>query len=185
MLFLRGTPFIVFNPALQQAGPAPSASRTAPGLIQNMNTMRQLTTLLVLLAGTGVTALGGSNPVSWLTNDREAFEAAHAARRPVLMFFTGSDWCVWSEKMEQEVFSSAEFAQYADRNLILLKLEFPRSYDLPAAQMKHNRSLQREYGISGYPTVVVTDDHGVVLGRLTYHQGGPQQFLGELSKLLE
>lgn len=150
-----------------------------------MNTMRQLTALLVLLAGTGVTALGGSNPVPWLINDREAFEAARVTHRPVLMFFTGSDWCVWSEKMEEEVFSTMEFAQFADRNLVLLKLEFPRSYDLPQAQIKQNRNLQRQYGISGYPTVVVTDDNGEVLGRLTYRQGGPQKFLGELSKLLE
>lgn len=150
-----------------------------------MNTLRQITTLLVLLAGTGAIVFAGSNPVSWLTNDREAFEAARVTHRPVLMFFTGSDWCVWSEKMEEEVFSTVEFAQYADRNLVLLKLEFPRSYELPAAQMKQNRSLRRQYGISGYPTVVVTNGFGEVIGRLTYRQGGPQQFLGELSKLLE
>ena len=150
-----------------------------------MNTIRQLTALLALLAGTGMTAFGGSNPVPWLTNDREAFEAARVTHRPVLMFFTGSDWCVWSEKMEEEVFSTVEFARYADQNLVLFKLEFPRSYELPEAQMKQNRSLRRQYGISGYPTVVVTNDLGEIIGRLTYHQGGPQPFLGELSKLLE
>lgn len=159
--------------------------RVTPDLFQNMNTIRQLPVLLVLLAGTGVVALAGSDPVPWLTNEQESYEAARVTRRPVLMFFTGSDWCVWCETMEEEVFTTAEFARYADRNLVLLKLDFPKSYDLPETQMKQNRYLRKKYGVSGYPTVVVTDAQGNVLGRLTYRQGGPQPFLGELSKLIE
>ena len=150
-----------------------------------MNTLRQLTTLLLLLAGTGSVALAGSNPVPWLTNEQEAYEAARVTRRPVLIFFTGSDWCVWCDAMEDEIFNTTEFARFADRNLVLLKLDFPKSYELPEAQMKQNRSLRKQYGVSGYPTVVVTDGQGKALGRMTYRAGGPHPFLGELSKLIE
>ncbi len=150
-----------------------------------MYTPRPFIVLLALATFSGSAIFAGSDPVPWMTNDREALEAAEVTHRPVLIFFTGSDWCVWSDKMEEEIFSTPEFARYADRYLVLLKLEFPRSYELPEAQMKQNRNLRRRYGVSGYPTVVVTDSNGLTLGRLTYHTGGPLPFLGELSKLIE
>lgn len=150
-----------------------------------MNTVRQLALVLAFATGAGTTAVAGSNPIPWLTLETEAMEAARAANRPVLMFFNGSDWCAWCQKMEDEIFTTPEFAAYAARHLVLLKLDFPRSYQLPESQMKHNRALQKKYDISGYPAIVVTDHDGRVIGRLSYMDGGPQPFLGELSKLIE
>ena len=150
-----------------------------------MNTLRSLVTLLALATGTSAMTLAGSAPLIWQTNLDEALADARSRARPVLMFFSGSDWDVWSQKMERQIFDTADFASFAAERLILLKLEFPKSYVLPEAQLKQNRSLQKKYGISGYPAVVVTDDTGAVIGRLSYTEDGPQHFLGELSRLIE
>lgn len=150
-----------------------------------MNTVRQLAAILAFATGAGTAGVAGTDPIPWMTNETEAMEESLATNRPVLMFFTGSDWCVWSQKMEDEIFNTPEFASYARDHLVLLKLAFPRSYQLPEAQIKHNRALQKKYDISGYPAIVVTDNQGRIIGRLSYRDGGPQPFLGELSKMIE
>jgi thioredoxin-related protein len=150
-----------------------------------MNTACRLFALFFLAAGAGSQAWSGGGEIAWLIDNEEAQEVARSEGRPIFMIFVGSDWCVWCERMEDEILSTVQFADYAGEHLILLKIDFPKSIELPEARMKKNRKLQNIYRISGYPTVVITDSEGAVLGRLPYMTGGPEPFLGELSKLIE
>ncbi|RKX34128.1 MAG: thioredoxin [Verrucomicrobia bacterium] len=150
-----------------------------------MNTARCFIALIFLATGAGSVAWPETEMIVWLIDNDEALDAARAADRPVFIIFTGSDWNVWCERMEDEILSTPQFADFAGENLILLKVDFPKSIELPEARVKKNRKLQRKYGISGYPTVVVTDSDGIVLGRLVYMNGGPEPFLGALTKLIE
>jgi len=150
-----------------------------------MNTARRFIALIILAAGAGSVAWAGGEKIAWLIDNDEAQEAARIENRPIFILFTGSDWCVWCERMENEILSTPQFADFASKNLILLVVDFPRSIELPEARMKKSRKLQNKYGISVYPTVVLTDSEGAVLGRLSYKNGGPKPFLGELSKLIE
>ena len=99
------------------------------------------------------------------------------------MDFTGSDWCGWCIMLDKEVFSKAEFKEYASKNLVLLELDFPRTKPMPPDIAAQNERLLRKYGIQGFPTVVVFDSSGKPLGALGYQQGGPQAFIAQLEKL--
>jgi protein disulfide-isomerase len=138
--------------------------------------------LLSVVASLAVVAANAAE-LNWLTSLPEAQAKAKAENKLVLMDFTGSDWCGWCIKLNKEIFSQPEFAAYADKNLVLVELDFPnkkpQSDDLKAA----NKALAKEYGIRGYPTIIVLNSAGEQVGKLGYMKGGPEAFIAELDKL--
>ena len=121
--------------------------------------------------------------VTWTTDALAALAKARSENKMVLMNFTGSDWCGWCIKLDKEVFSTSAFAWYARENLVLLKVDFPRTRQLPASEALQNETLARKYAINGFPTLVVLRPDGTEKGRLGYVPGGPKAWLSELKKL--
>ncbi len=139
------------------------------------------------LLGLAIAALFAAAPVSakpgWLTNYKEAQEQAKTGKKLLLLDFTGSDWCGWCIKLEREVFSKPEFREYADKNLVLLELDFPKGKELAAAERAQNEHLAQQFEIEGFPTIIVLDAEGKKVGELGYTPGGPAAFIAELDKL--
>ena len=131
---------------------------------------------------TQVAATAAAKP-GWLTSLEQAQKEAQAKNRLLLMDFTGSDWCGWCIMLDKEVFSKPEFKDYANKNLVLLELDFPRAKKMPPEVTAQNEKLAIKYGIQGFPTVVVFDSNGKPLGALGYQAGGPQAFIAQLEKL--
>ena len=71
--------------------------------------------------------------------------------------FTGSDWCGWCKRLSAAVFVKPEFKKWADDNVVLLELDFPRRKKLPDEIMQQNAGLQRAFKVRGYPTIWVFD----------------------------
>lgn len=122
------------------------------------------------------------NDHRWLTHYDSALDRAKAENKVILMDFSGSDWCGWCKKLDREIFATAEFTDYADKKLVLLKVDFPKKVRLSAEQEKHNMALARKYDIEGFPTVILLDSAENVIGTLGYMQGGPRAFIAELEK---
>jgi len=133
--------------------------------------------LLAALIGVNATEL------KWSTDLPKALEKAKAEKKLVLVNFTGSDWCGWCIKLDREVFSKDEFAAYAEKSIVPVKIDFPRRVDQPAELKKANRSLQEKYEIRSFPTIIVLDAEGKEIGRLGYRPGGPKAFVEALEKL--
>ena len=119
----------------------------------------------------------------WLTDYDKAQKEAQAKNKLLLMDFTGSDWCGWCIMLDKEVFSKPEFKEYANKNLVLLELDFPRTKRLPPETTAQNEKLLMKYRIQGFPTVVVFDSNGKPLGALGYEAGGPKVFIDNVEKL--
>lgn len=75
------------------------------------------------------------------------------ANKPVFAFFTGSDWCGWCVKLQSNVFSKSAFISWAEKNVILLELDFPRHKQLSPELTKQNNDLQQTFRVQGFPTV--------------------------------
>lgn len=131
--------------------------------------------------------VGTITPGEWTTNFAKALRTAAAMKRSVLMDFTGSDWCPWCVKLEQDVFEKPEFKEFARKNLVLVKVDFPRKTQLPEDVARQNEELQAKYGITGFPSALVVNPKGEVIGsRMGYYQGDPlKTFLGEVEKRLK
>ncbi|HEY2614873.1 MAG TPA: thioredoxin family protein [Chthoniobacterales bacterium] len=119
----------------------------------------------------------------WLTNFEEGKRAAKAANKLVLLDFTGSDWCGWCIRLDREVFSQSQFKEYAKKNLVLVELDFPRMKPTPAEMREQNERLAMKYQIQGFPTIVVLNGDGQLVGELGYMEGGPEAFIAQLEKM--
>ena len=142
--------------------------------------LTKLTSILAMLALTSTLALAKPG---WSEEYDKALAQAKADKKLVLLDFTGSDWCGWCIKLDKEVFSQAEFAEYAKKNLVLVELDYPRSKEQSKEIKAQNEKLQKEYKIEGYPTIIVLNAEGKKIGELGYQPGGPKAFIAALEKL--
>ena len=134
--------------------------------------------LVSLLTGLSSLAFAGE----WLTNYDQALSQAKSQNKQLLMDFTGSDWCGWCIKLDKEVFLLPEFKSYADQNLVLLQVDFPRQKTLPQSEKDQNSQLAVKFKVEGYPTIVVLNPDGSKAGELGYVEGGPKAFIATLAK---
>jgi protein disulfide-isomerase len=119
----------------------------------------------------------------WREDFAGALKQAQADKKNVLLDFTGSDWCPWCIKFDQDVLSTSKFGGYAAQKLELVKVDFPRHSPLPDAQRQANDALAKQFGVDGFPTYVLLSPAGKELGRqVGYLNGGPDAFVAELEK---
>jgi thioredoxin-related protein len=141
---------------------------------------------LILLAATAcslLTAPFARAESDWLNDYKRAQQEAKTNNKFLLLDFTGSDWCGWCIKLDKEVFSKAEFKDYASKNLVLMEVDFPHAKPQSAELRKQNQELAQEYRVEGFPTIVVLNGDGRPVGTLGYMPGGPSAFIAELEKL--
>jgi len=120
----------------------------------------------------------------WEVNYNVAKERAAKEKKTILINFTGSDWCGWCKRLDKEVFSQTAFIEYAQENLVLLAIDFPRFRSLPDTQRSHNKKLYDGYGVGGFPTIVVADKEGYVIGITGYKSGGALNYVDSLKKMI-
>ena len=95
--------------------------------------------------------------LSWPTNYAAAVSQAKAEHKKILLYFTGSDWCVNCFRLDDEVFSKPAFADYARDHLVQVELDFPIHKELPDDLTKQNEALQEKYQVENLPTLVLLD----------------------------
>lgn len=91
----------------------------------------------------------------WIVSLDEAYEISQKTGKPIMANFTGSDWCGWCKRLDAAVFSKPEFKKWADNNIVLLELDFPRRKTIPDHIRQQNHELQNAFQVRGYPTVQV------------------------------
>ena len=109
----------------------------------------------------------------WPTDYAKALETAKAGHKRVLLDFTGSDWCGPCIQLNKRVFSRPEFINYAEKNLVLVEIDYPQRKKQPATLVKQNERLAKQYGIEekGYPTLVLLDPAGKIVRELNGYDG--------------
>ena len=120
--------------------------------------------------------------LAWLTDFAAAKKQAAADKKPILMFFTGSDWCIWCQRLHEGVLDKPEFADFA-KKLVLVELDFPQEKQLPAELKKQNAELAEKFKVDGYPcTVVLAADGETVMGRLS---GYSPEYIDKIQDILD
>jgi thiol-disulfide isomerase/thioredoxin len=132
----------------------------------------------LLVAGMAVPAIAGGE--GWTTDYEAAREEAEREGKDLLLDFTGSDWCGWCIRLQEEVFGKEEFRERAGRDFVLVELDYPRAKELPEALVARNERLSQEFGIEGFPTIFLTDARGRPYARTGYRPGGVGAYLEHL-----
>jgi thioredoxin-related protein len=124
-----------------------------------------------------------ASELSWGADLPAALNQARSENKMVLLDFTGSDWCGWCIKFDQDVLSTDKFAGYAKGKLVLVRLDFPRHKEQDAALKQSNEQLSKRFGVDGFPTFVLLNSAGKELWRqVGYAEGGPDAFIAELER---
>ncbi len=121
-------------------------------------------------------------------NDLAAAQAmAKSTNRPLVVVFSGSDWCKPCVTYEQEVFAQPAFTAYAATRLVLAHFDYPRlpKNQLPAAQAKLNAAAAAQLNREGdFPLAVIVSPQGQVMAKTGYIAGGPAAFQKYVEKIM-
>ena len=107
--------------------------------------------------------------VVWSTSYSEGLAIAKKTGKPMLVDFTGKDWCGPCMELKKNVFDTDTFKRWADKNVVLIELDFPPQNSTRQTP-EENIQFARQYRIQGYPTVLFISPDEQVLGRTGYGQ---------------
>ena len=153
------------------------------------------TVVSFILFAAAILAVQGAAP-DWQTDLTQALAQAQKEKKAVLLDFSGSDWCSTCIKLREKILDAPDFAAYADRNLVLVQVDFPLHKSLPEAQEKANLALKEKLAVNGFPTLVILDPSGKKIGfmdyddatpkaRRLYSDETPKAFIAQLRKLIK
>jgi protein disulfide-isomerase len=151
--------------------------------------MKKISILFVLLFGM---QLVQSQELKWHTDVKEAIAIGNKEKKPLMMFFTGSDWCGWCIRLQKEVLLTPEFATWAKANVILVELDYPRRTAQTPEVKQQNGELQQAFGIQGFPTIYFATAKNIDgkvnfegLGSTGYVAGGASAWLAVANGILK
>ena len=144
--------------------------------------MNIFTSSIVAVLAAGFTAQAAAAE-GWMSDWEKAKATASESKRDLLVDFTGSDWCGWCIKLREEVFSKPEF-EPVSKDFVFVEIDFPKDKSkLSEETQKQNATLQTEFAVRGFPTIVLCDASGRPYARTGYLPGGAASYVEHLGKL--
>jgi thiol-disulfide isomerase/thioredoxin len=122
----------------------------------------------------------------WVSSWSHATESATTLNKPILLVFSGSDWCAPCIKLDRDIWTTPVFQSYAKKNLILYKADFPRrkANQLPEPLASENNKLAEQYNTKGYfPLVVLLSPKKDILGQTAYLNISPEAYIEKLQDM--
>lgn len=143
--------------------------------------IKQLLFVLVLFVSLVVTAQ------DWKENYNEALAQAKSENKPLILVFSGSDWCSPCKRLDKAIWTSKEFKIFSSEKYVLYKADFPRKKvnQLPQKQLNQNKKLAERFNPKGYyPLVLVLDQSEKILGKAGYQKISPEAYIAVLNSFL-
>jgi uncharacterized protein YyaL (SSP411 family) len=103
-------------------------------------------------------------PIEWFPWGPEAFEAARAADKPVLLDI-GAVWCHWCHVMDGESYEDPELAAFLNQHFVCIKVDRDERPDVDA---RYQRAVQALTQQGGWPLTAFLTPQGEVFFGGTY-----------------
>lgn len=115
----------------------------------------------------------------------QAFEESSRSCKPVLLIFSGSDWCAPCIQLERKILTEETFTAFAENQLVILKADFPQRKRIAKTLQLQNESLAERYNAKGiFPFVVLLNQDGSVQGVLKQLNHSPAELIAEIQSYL-
>ena len=112
-------------------------------------------------AASAYLASAAHQPVDWYPWSEEAFAAARATGRPILLDI-GAVWCHWCHVMDGESYENPELAAFLNAHFVCVKVDRD---ERPDVDTRYQRAVQALAGQCGWPlTAFLTPDGDVFYG---------------------
>ena len=102
----------------------------------------------------------GETLPGWFEKFTEAVSKAKAEKKPILVLFTGSDWCAPCQNLEKNVLVQPAFKEFAGKHLVTVFLDYPRNAKLADDVKKQNDDLAKKFSVEAYPTIQLLSSDG-------------------------
>ena len=147
-----------------------------------MKTIQITSTLCAaIMALHGAAFAGGEG---WSSDFAASKKQAAESKKDLLIDFTGSDWCGWCIKLNDEVFKLDPFKAGVKDTFVLVEIDFPKDESkLSEETKKQNKELGEKYAVQGYPTILLCDAEGRPYAATGYEKGGPEKYVEHLNEL--
>lgn len=123
-------------------------------------------------------------PEGWTDDFAAARKAAAKSEKPMAVLFTGSDWCPWCVRLADEILLKRDFREAASNDFVFVYLDYPSNESLQTpARRAANRALLDKYGVRGFPTILVMNAKGEVLGKTGYRRTSAKEYAEHLRSL--
>ena len=131
------------------------------------------------------TALPGLVAAEWLTDFEKAKAESLKTKRPIYILFTNSD-AAPDRSLDRTIFSQRKFQDYADKKLVLMKVDFPVAVHLqPKSLSQQNKELRTEYGISILPTALLLDANGKIYIDFVKADGSQEKHRRKMNEIID
>jgi thiol:disulfide interchange protein len=113
-------------------------------------------------------AVSGAVMGQWTMDFAAAKALAKEKNVPIMINFTGSDWCGYCKAIDKNVFTQAAWQAYAREKFVLAYIDFPKKKSLvPRQHRSTNEQLRKHYEVEGFPTFIFLEPDGsTVINRL-------------------
>ena len=105
----------------------------------------------------------------WHPWDAEAFAAAQAADRPILLDI-GAVWCHWCHVMDGESYEDPALGEFLNQNFTCVKVDRD---ERPDVDTRYQRAVQALSGQGGWPLTAFLTPTGEVAGLSQSAGAGP------------
>lgn len=116
-----------------------------------------------------------------LTDEAAIFRQAVEQKRPLLLIFSGSDWCAPCIRFNREVLSDTGVEAFLNDRVIIVHADFPQRTTLPTTLVERNEQLAERYNPKGdFPQVLLVNPDKSVRTLLTHTGATPASFIEEV-----
>ncbi len=146
--------------------------------------MKKFLSSLIVLCCLSFNVVHGDN-IRWLDDYEQASNESKATSKPIFLLFTGTGWCAYCDKLEEEVLTTSDFSRNAGDKFIFVKVNYPIPDNLSPKLAAQHKQLQEKFEIRGFPTVILVDPQGKKIGNTGYRSGGGLGYAQHLQKIIQ
>jgi len=130
--------------------------------------------------------------LKWYLDYEKAKEVSSKEKKPILLYFTGSDWCGACKLLEDNYFAKKQFKKLS-KSFVLVEVDFiKKTFDKEYAIQNREKlewkfDLKNKFNAKEFPTLIILDKDENVRGRIKGYLGDdtPKKFTNLLKAILD
>ncbi len=121
----------------------------------------------------------------WQKDYQRAFEESARAKKPLLLFFNGSDCSGWGMKLKHEILSSPEFVALATGRFVCVEIDFPEHKAVDEHLASERAALKERWKVQEIPRLILIDAEGKEIARFGSTSLSAKEFGEDLLSIIE
>jgi thiol-disulfide isomerase/thioredoxin len=116
-------------------------------------------------------------------NADQVFLQAKQLNKPVLLIFSGSDWCQPCIGFEKKILIDTAFINFSNTSMFVLTADFPQRKKQSELLVSQNEQLAKKYNPNGiFPFMVLLNPDKKIIHTITYNDEDVISFIDQIRR---